>query len=102
VNTDHIAKAGNDGKILEALGVENEGGVVGVITGALLALKIERGIDDLEGADISVLVGLVGEGCIDDNTVDVLSLAGGEGSFVELNVLVLLFEIAVRTSFCDV
>jgi hypothetical protein len=39
-----------------------------------LGLDVERRIDDLEGADVSLLVGLVGEGSINDNTVDVLGV----------------------------
>jgi hypothetical protein len=33
---------------------------------------VEGGINDLEGADVSVSVGLVGEGSIYDDTIDVL------------------------------
>jgi len=89
VNADDITEAGDDGEILESLGIEDDGGEVGAVTGSLLALDVEGGINDLEGADVSVLVGLVGEGSIDDNTIDVLGLAGGEGSLVELRVFVL-------------
>ncbi len=84
MNTDNITKAGNDGKILESLGVEDKGGEVRSVTSSLLALHVEGGVNDLEGADVSILVGLVGEGSVNDNTVDVLSLSGGEGSLSEL------------------
>lgn len=74
VDTDDVTEAGDNGEIFESLGVEDEGGVVRGVTGALLGLDVEGGIDDLEGADVSVLVGLVGEGGIDNNTIDVLGL----------------------------
>lgn len=89
VDADDVSELGDDGEILESLGVQDDGGEVRAVTGSLLVLDIERGVYDLEGADVSVLVGLVGEGGIDDDTVDVLGLAGGEGSLVKLRVLVL-------------
>lgn len=98
MDADNVTEAGDDGEVLEALGVEDEGGVVGGITGALLALDVEGGVDDLERADVSVLVGLVGEGGIDDNTEDVLGISGGEGGLVELNVLVLKGKFKFRSS----
>ena len=75
MNTDDISKLGDDWEILESLGVEDEGGEVAGITSSLLALDVEGLINDLERADVSVLVGLVGEGGIDDNTIDVLGLS---------------------------
>ena len=74
VHTDDITKASDNGEVFESLGVEDEGGVIGSVTGSLLGLDVERRIDDLEGADVSLLVGLVGEGSINDNTVDVLGV----------------------------
>ena len=74
MDTDDVTKAGDNREILESLGVEDEGGVVRGVTSALLGLDVEGRINDLEGADISVLVGLVGEGCINHNTVDVLGI----------------------------
>ena len=74
MNTDDVTEAGDDGEIFESLGVEDEGGVVRGVTGSLLGLDVEGRINDLEGADVSVLVGLVGEGGINDNTVDVLGV----------------------------
>ena len=89
VDADDVTEAGDDGEVLESLGVEDEGGEVRGVAGSLLALDVERGINDLQGADVSVLVGLVGEGSIDDDTIDVLGISRGEGGLVELNVLVL-------------
>ena len=87
VDTDDVAESGDDGEVLEALGVEDDGGELRAL--ALLVLDVKRGIHNLEGADISVLVGLVGEGSIDDHTIDVLGLVGGHGCLRELRVLVL-------------
>jgi hypothetical protein len=89
VDTDDVTEAGDNGEIFESLGVEDEGSVVRSVTGALLGLDVEGGIDDLEGADVSVLVGLVGECGIDNNTIDVLGLWGSDWSLSELRVLVL-------------
>jgi len=74
VHTDDVTEAGDDGEILESLGVEDEGGIVRGVTSALLGLDVERRIDDLERADVSLLVCLVGEGSINDNTIDVLGV----------------------------
>jgi hypothetical protein len=74
VHTDDVTEAGDNGEIFESLSIENEGSVVRSITGSLLGLDVERRIDDLEGADVSLLVGLVGEGSINDNTVDVVGV----------------------------
>jgi hypothetical protein len=74
VHTDDVTEAGDNGEVFESLGVEDEGGVVRSITGSLLGLDVERRIDDFEGANVSLLVGLVGEGSINDNTVDVLGV----------------------------
>lgn len=74
VDTDDVTEAGNDGEVLEALGIENKGSEVASVASALLRLNVEAGVDDLEGADVSLLVGLVGEGGINDNTIDVLGL----------------------------
>jgi hypothetical protein len=89
VHTDDVTEAGDDGEILESLGVEDEGGIVRGVTSALLGLDVEGRINDLDGANVSILVGLVGEGGIDDNTINVLGLGGGNRSLSELRVLVL-------------
>jgi len=89
VHTDDVTEAGDDGEILESLGVEDEGGIVRGVTSALLGLDVEGRINNLDGANVSILVGLVGEGGIDDNTINVLGLGGGNRSLSELRVLVL-------------
>lgn len=89
VHTDDVTEAGDNGEILESLGIEDEGGIVRGVTSALLGLDVEGRINDLDGANVSILVGLVGEGGIDDNTINVLGLGGGNRSLSELRVLVL-------------
>lgn len=43
-----------------------------------MVLDVEAGINNLERADVSLLVGLVGEGGVNDNTVDVLRISRGQ------------------------
>lgn len=74
MNTDDVTEAGDNRKIFESLSIKDEGGVVRSITGSLLGLDVERWINDLKRANVSLLVGLVGEGGIDDNTIDVLGI----------------------------
>jgi len=77
VDTDDVSKASDYRQILESLGVEDEGCVVAGIARPLLGLDVETGINNLEGTDVSLIVGLVREGGINDNTIDMLSLGGG-------------------------
>jgi hypothetical protein len=77
VDTDDISETGDDGQVFESLGVEDESGIVAGVSGSLLGLDVEAGINDLERADVSLVVGLVGEGGIDDDSIDVLGLGGG-------------------------
>ena len=74
MDTDDISETGDDGQVFESLGVEDESGVVAGVSGSLLGLDVEAGINDLERADVSLVVGLVGEGGIDDDSIDVLGL----------------------------
>lgn len=78
VHSDDVSDSLDDGEIFESLGVQDEGGVVAGVSGALLLLEVERGVHDLEGADVSLLVGLVGEGGINDGGVEVLGKSGGQ------------------------
>jgi hypothetical protein len=84
VDTDHVTETGDDGKVLKALSVENKSSEL-----VLLSLHVDARINDLERADVALLVGLVGEGGIDDHTEDVLGLSSGDRGLSELNVLVL-------------
>jgi len=81
VHSDNVSESVDDGEVLELGSVDDDGGV-----GALL---VEGGVDNLEGADESVGVGLVGEGGINDDSVEVARVAGGQGGLGELDVLVL-------------
>ena len=74
MDTDDISETGDDGQVFESLGVEDESGIVAGVSGSLLGLDVEAGINDLERADVSLVVGLVGEGGIDDDSIDVLGL----------------------------
>jgi hypothetical protein len=88
VDADDVANAVGDWEILEALGVDYDGGVV--IFSGLVTLLVEGGVDDFEGANILLLVDFVGESSIDNNTVDVVGVGGGEGHLGKFSVLVLL------------
>lgn len=85
VKTDNVSHAEHNGEVLEALGVHDDASVVGT-----LGAGVEAGVDDLEGANVKLCVDLVGESGIDDDTVDVLGINGGEGGFAEFDVVVLL------------
>ena len=41
VNTDNVTEAGDNGEILESLGIENECSIVRGVTSALLSLDVE-------------------------------------------------------------
>jgi len=83
VDADDITNAVNNGEVLEALGVDDDGGVR-----LAAGLGVESRVNDLEGAD-EVLFTLVREGSINDDTIEVAGIGGGEGSLGELDVLVL-------------
>ena len=87
VESDDITDSVDDGEVLESLGVDNNGGVV-VVRG-LGARGVEGRIDDLEGANVSVLVSFVGESGINNNTINMVSVGGGEADLVQVGVSVL-------------
>lgn len=74
VDSDDISKSGNNGEIFKSLGIDDESGVVAGISSSFLTLKVEAGVNDLQGADVLVFVGLVRERSIDDGGVEVLGL----------------------------
>ena len=88
VETDDVADLADNGEVLEAVGVDDNLGPV--VIGWFTALGVKGGIDNLEGTDVFVAGYLVGEGSIDNNTVDVYVIAAGEGNLGEFGVLVLL------------
>ena len=74
MNTDDVTEAGDNWEIFESLGIEDKSSIVRSITSALLGLDVKGRINNLEGADVSLLVGLIGEGSINDNTIDVVGV----------------------------
>ena len=53
---------------------------------------MERRVDDLEGADVLAALGLVGEGGINNDSVEVAVVASSEGSLGKFDVVVLKGE----------
>jgi len=88
VDADDVTNAVGDWEILEALGVDYDGGEV--IFSGLGTLLVEGGVDDFELANIPILIDFVGESSIDNNTVDVVAVGGGKGHLGKFSVLVLL------------
>ena len=74
MDSDDISKSGNNGEIFKSLGIDDESGVVAGISSSFLTLKVEAGVNDLQGADVLVFVGLVRERSINDGGVEVLGL----------------------------
>jgi hypothetical protein len=91
VDSDHVSDLLNNGEIFESLGIQDQGGEIRSISSSLLVFDVETGIDDLQGADVLVLiiVDSVGEGSVDDGGIEMLSLGGGERSLVQFDVFVL-------------
>lgn len=83
VDSDDITNSVDNWEILEPGGVDDD------LSPVLFVLGVQSWVDNLDGADESVAVDLVGEGSISDDTVEVHWVSGGQGSLVELNVLVL-------------
>ena len=83
VDTDDVSESVDDGKVFESGGENDEVSPVVFLAGA-----VERSIDNLEGADESVLGDLVREGSVNDDTIDVGSVGGGDGDVVEERVVV--------------
>ena len=53
---------------------------------------MERRVDDLEGADVLAALGLVGEGGVNNHSVEVAVVASSEGSLGKFDVVVLKGE----------
>lgn len=51
---------------------------------------MEGGINNFEGSNVQIVGDLVGEGGVNDNTVDVHGFAIGQGNFGEFGVFVVL------------
>ena len=85
METDDVSETKNDGEVLEAVGVHDDAGVI-----TTLGASVEGGVGNLERADVELLVDLVGEGSINDDTVDVVGLGLGEAGLTKFVVVVLL------------
>ena len=75
VESDNVSKSENDGKVFKSLGVDDDRGMA-----AALGAGVEARVDDFERADVELLVDLVREGGINNDTIDVLWVSCGEGS----------------------
>lgn len=76
MDTDDVSNSGDDGEVLESGGVQDDGSEFVLLSGG-----VQGAVDDLDGADEFVLGDLVGEGGINDNSIDVLVLfvvSGGD------------------------
>ena len=71
VDSDDISESMDDGEVLESLGVDDNLSVVSLGGG------VEGGVDDLKDANVSILLYLVGEGGINDHSVEVVVVVGG-------------------------
>jgi len=85
VDSNDISESVDNWEVLKSVGEDDEVGPV-----VLLARSVEGVVNDLEGADESVLGHLVGEGSIDDDTVDVVGLSADDGGVVEERVVSVL------------
>ena len=81
MDSDDVSKSVDDWEVLELVGIDDNRGI-----GILL---VKGWVNNLEGADESLRVDFVWESGINNNSIEVAWGTGGEGSFVELNVLVL-------------
>jgi len=81
VDSDNVSESVHNWEVLEFVGIDDNGGI-----GSLL---VEGWVDNLERADESVSVDFVWESSINDDSIEVAWLTGGEGGLGELNVLVL-------------
>jgi len=88
VETDDITNFVADGEIFETLCVNNN--CCEVVISCFTALWVKGWIDNFKGADILILWNLMGEGCINDNSVNVMGVRGSEWNFVEFSVLIFL------------
>ena len=82
MDSDDVSKSVDDWEVLELVGIDHNGGI-----GILL---VEGWVNNLEGANESVTVDFVWESGVNNHTIEVAWLAGGEGSFAQFDVLVLL------------
>jgi hypothetical protein len=98
VDSNDVSESVDDWEVLEFAGIDDDGGE--------LSLLVESWVNNLERADESLRVDFVWESGVNDNTIEVAWLTGSEGSFAELNILVLkqktmrLKEVTLLTLVC--
>ena len=73
MESDNVSKSENDGKVFESLGIDDNRGMA-----AALGASIEARVDNFERADVELLVDLVREGGVSDDTIDMLGVGGSE------------------------
>ena len=83
MDSDDVTNSVDDWKVLESGGIDDD------LSPVLFVLWVEGWVNNFDGADESVAVDFVWESSVSDHTVEVHWVSRGEGSFVELNVLVL-------------
>ena len=71
MNSDDISDSVNDGEILESVGIDHN------LSPVVLGLWVKSGVNDLEDTDESIGLQFIGEGGVDDDTVEVVGLVGG-------------------------
>lgn len=88
VNSDDVSNSVDDWEIFEFVGVNDNSGVVRGVSSSLGGFDVDGWVDNLQGADIGLLVDLVWEGSVNDHTIEVLWLSTGEGGLCEFSVVV--------------
>jgi hypothetical protein len=81
VDSDDITNSVNDWEVLEFVGIDDNVGVG--------SRFVESWVNNLEGADESLGVDFIWESGVNNNTIEVAWVTGGEGSLDELDVVVL-------------
>lgn len=82
MDSDDISDSVDDWEVLELVADDDNLGI--------LSLGVEGWVNNLEGADESVVLNLVWESSIDDDTVEVAWVGGGKWNLVEWKVIVLV------------
>jgi len=90
VNSNNVSDSVDDWEIFEFVGVDDNGGVVRGVSSSLGRFDVNGWVDNLQGADVSLLVNLVWEGGVNDYTIEVLWLSTGDGSLGEFSIFVML------------
>lgn len=97
METDDLTNLGDNGQLLEFVAVDDNSGEI--VIASFAALGVEGGVNDLERADVLVAGLLVGEGSINNDTVDGVESLVREGNLSEFLVLVLLGGSGLGSGF---